>query len=106
MDLKKQMMKNFIKTYWKTLLFFAVMGLLGGFCTGLYLMDSYPADVQQQLLTQGLNETTLGLVTAVQAVGYGVVLGAVGILLGKKTGLWRDETVITYCRAVACSRPL
>lgn len=94
MDVKNQMMKNFIKTYWKTLLFFAVMGLLGGFCTGLYLMDSYPADVQQQLLTQGLNETTLGLVTAVQAVGYGVVLGAVGILLGKKTGLWRDETVI------------
>jgi intracellular septation protein A len=27
----------------------------------------------------------------VQAAGYGLVLGAVGILLGKKTGLWKDE---------------
>ena len=88
-------MKSFVKSYWKTLLFFAVMGLLGGFCTGIYLMDSYPADVQQQLLAQGLNETTLGLVTAVQAAGYGVVLGVVGILLGKKIGLWKDETAIT-----------
>ena len=87
-------MKNFIKTYWKKLLFFAVMGLVGGLCTGIYLMDSYPADIQQQLLSQGLNETALGLVTAVQSAGYGVVLGALGILLGRKTGLWKDETAI------------
>ena len=88
-------MKNFIKTYWKTLLFFALMGIVGGFCVGIYLMDSYPADIQQQLLAQGLNATTLALVSAVQAAGYGIVLGAVGILLGKKTGLWKDETAIT-----------
>ena len=45
-------MKSLIKTYWKTLLFFALMGLIGGFCTGLYLMDSYPADIQQELLNE------------------------------------------------------
>ena len=87
-------MKIFIKTYWKTLLFFAAMGLVGGFCTGIYLMDSYPADVQQQLLAQGLNETLLGVITAAQAAGYGIVLGIAGIFLGKKTGLWKDETTI------------
>lgn len=87
-------MKNFVKTYWKPLLFFAVMGLVGGFCTGIYLMDSYPAKVQQQILAQGLNATTLGLVTAVQAAGYGIVLGAVGIALGKQVGLWKDETAM------------
>ena len=88
-------MKSLIKTYWKTLLFFALMGLIGGFCTGLYLMDSYPADIQQQILAQGINDTMLGLISAIQAAGYGIVLGAVGILLGKKIGLWKDETTLT-----------
>lgn len=88
-------MKNFIKRYWKTLLFFAVIGLVGGFFTGLYVMDSYPADIRQELLDQGVTETVLGFVTAVQSAGYGIVLGAFGIFLGKKVGLWKDETVIT-----------
>ena len=88
-------MKDFIRKYWKTLLFFAATGLVGGFFTGLYLMDSYPADMAQQLLDQGITEIMLGLVTAVQSAGYGIVLGALGILLGKKVGLWKDETAIT-----------
>lgn len=88
-------MKNFIKTYWKTLLFFAIIGLLGGFFTGIYMLDSYPAEMQQQLLEQGITKTMLGLVTAAQSAGYGIALGALGILLGKKTGLWKDERTIT-----------
>ena len=90
-----KMIKKFIKFYWKTLLFFALVGLFGGFVTGLYLMDSYPAEMQQLLLDQGLNSTLLGVVTAVQSAGYGLFLGAIGIFLGKKTGLWKDERSIT-----------
>ena len=52
-------MKNFIKIYWKTLLFFAMIGLLGGFFTGIYVLDSYPADIKQQLLEE-LNGSGLG----------------------------------------------
>ena len=84
-------MKAFLKTYWKTLLFFTVVGLVGGFFTGIYLLDSYPPEIQQQILDQGITNAMLGLVTAVQSAGYGLVLGALGILLGKKTGLWKDE---------------
>ena len=87
-------MEKFLKTYWKTLVFFALAGLAGGFFTGLYLLDSYPAEIQQQVLDQGINSTLLGLIMAVQSAGYGVVLGAVGIFFGKKTGLWKDETAI------------
>ena len=87
-------MKYFIKTYWKTLLFFTAIGLVGGFFTGVYLMDSYPAEIQQQILAQGLDEISLGLVSAVQAAAYGLVLGALGILLGSKTGLFRNERTI------------
>lgn len=88
-------MENFIKSYWKTILFFALAGLVGGFFTGLYLMDSYPADVQQEILAQGITKPILALITAVQSAGYGLVLGAAGIFLGKKTGLWKDETSFT-----------
>ncbi len=88
-------MKNFVKEYWKTILFFVLIGAVGGFFTGLYMLDSYPVEIQQQFLEQGLNRTLLGLITAVQSAGYGFVLGSLGILLGKKTGLWKDEKSLT-----------
>ncbi len=96
-------MKQFIKAHWKTLLFFIVVGLVGGFFTGIHLLDSYPAELQQQLIDE-LNAKGLGtlpvnfvtgVITAFQSAGYGLVLGAFGILLGKKTGLWKDERTIT-----------
>ena len=88
-------MIHFIKTYWKTVLFFALVGLIGGFFVGIYMMDSCPAEIRQQLLDQGISSTLLGAVSAVQAAGYGLVLGAIGIFLGKKVGLWKDEMTIT-----------
>ena len=84
-------MKNYLKTYWKTLLFFVFMGLFGGFCVGLFMMDSYPAEIQQEILAQGVTRPLLGVISAVQYAGYGLILGAVGIWLGKKVGLWKDE---------------
>lgn len=84
-------MADFVKKYWKTLLFFALSGLVGGFFVGLYQLDSYPEEIRQQITEQGINNVLLGIITAVQAAGYGLVLGTVGILLGKKTGLWKDE---------------
>ena len=88
-------MKDFFKSYWKTLLFFAAVGLVGGFAIGLYLLDTYPADIVAQIEAQGITPTLLGLITAVQSAAYGAVLGGIGIWLGKKTGLWRDERSIT-----------
>ena len=84
-------MKAFIQNYWKTLLFFTIAGLAGGFFTGIYMLDSYPAEMKQEILSQGITTTMMGLITAVQSAGYGLVLGALGIFLGKKTGLWKDE---------------
>ena len=85
-------MKNFLKSYWKTLLFFTMAGIVGGFCCGLYLLDSYPPEIVQEITDQGLTPFLVGVVSACQAAGYGLVLGALGILLGKKIGLWKDET--------------
>ena len=88
-------MKTFVNTYWKTLLFFAIVGLIGGYAVGLYQLESYPADIKQELYDQGLNDMLLGVITAVQSAGYGLVLGAAGIWLGKRVGLWKDERCIT-----------
>ena len=88
-------MKTFFNTYWKTLLFFAIVGLIGGYTVGLYQLESYPADIKQELYDQGLNDMLLGVITAVQSAGYGLVLGAAGIWLGKRVGLWKDERCIT-----------
>jgi len=88
-------MRKFISAYWKTILFFMLVGLAGGFFTGLCVMDSYPADIRQQIYDQGLNDAALGVVTAVQSALYGLVLGAGGIFLAQKTGLWKDERSIT-----------
>lgn len=96
-------MKRFIKTYWKTLLFFAIVGIIGGFFTGIYVLDGYPPEMQQQLLDElaasGLGgfppDIIMGVITAMQAAGYGILLGAAGIWLGKKIGLWKNEKKIT-----------
>lgn len=88
-------MNAFIKSQWKTLLFFAVVGLVGGFCIGLYQLDSFPAEIQQEVLSQGFSRTMLGVVTAVQSAGYGIILGVFGILLSKKIGLWKEERSLT-----------
>ena len=84
-------MKQFVRSYWKIILFFGIIGLIGGYFVGLYALDSYPVELQQQILDQGLTRPLLGLVTAVQSAGYGLVLGALGILLSKKIGLWKDS---------------
>ena len=94
-------MKRFIQSYWKTVLFFVAIGLVGGFFTGLYMLDSYPAEMQQLLLEQGITRPILGLVSAVQSAGYAVFCGVLGIILGKKTGLWKDERSLTKQPLVA-----
>ena len=114
-------MEQFIKSYWKTLLFFAIAGIVGGFFTGIYVLDSYPPEIQQQLLDElaagGLGgfptDIIIGIITAIQAAGYGIFLGAAGIWLGKKIGLWKNEKNITkkpliasFIVAAACGMAL
>ena len=88
-------MKRFLKDHWKVLAFFGIVGLVGGYFVGIYQLDSYPEEMRQEILSQGLTPVLLGLVTALQSAGYGLILGAAGIWLGKRTGLWKDERNIT-----------
>ena len=88
-------MKQFFADYWKTLLVFAVIGLVGGYFVGLYQLDSFPAEIRQSAYDQGVTRSMLGVVSAIQSALFGIVLGALGIFLAKKTGLWKDEWTLT-----------
>ena len=84
--------KDILKRYYKTLIFFAIAGIVGGFFVGLYLLDSYPEEIQKQIYEQVINDVLLGVITAVQGAAYGIILGVLGILLGEKLGLFKNET--------------
>lgn len=88
-------MKQFIKANWKFILFFTVVGLVGGFFVGLYLLDSYPPEIQQQAAEQGITNVTMGLMNAVQSAAYGLVLGSLGIFFAGKIGLWTGDHSLT-----------
>ena len=42
-------MKEYIKNNWKFLLFVLSSGLIGGYCTGLYIPEMYSQEMLQQL---------------------------------------------------------
>ncbi len=82
--------KKFIKQHWKILLLFTVVGLFGGYFVNLYSFESIPEEMLQEMLDQGITKTLLALIGAIQSAGYGLILGALGIVLAKKVGLWQD----------------
>ena len=84
-------MKNFIKNYWKILLFFTLVGLIGGYFVGIYSFKSYSDELKQEMIAQGISEKLLYAVSAIQSAVYGLILGALGIFFSKKTGLWKDK---------------
>ena len=59
------------------------------------MLAGYPEELREQAYAEGLNDFLIGVITAIQSAGYGLVLGAIGILLAKNLGLWRDERSVT-----------
>ncbi len=59
-------MKDYIKSYWKFLLFVLCSGLIGGYCIALYLPEMYSQEMLQQLQQQGMTTEMLALTGAVQ----------------------------------------
>ena len=77
-------MKDYIKSNWKFLLFVLSSGLLGGYCTGLYIPEMYSQEMLQQLQEQGMTTQMLALSGAVQyGILYGAILAAIGLIISK-----------------------
>ena len=86
-------MKAFLKEHGFHLLFATAAGLVGGWFTGIYAAETLAPALQEEVLSTLGSLELLYAVSALQAAGYALVLGAVGILLAKKLGLWRPITL-------------
>ena len=90
-DNEENHMKDSIKKDWKFLLFVLCSGLIGGYCAGLYIPEMYPQEMLQQLQEQGMTSEMAALSAAVQyGILYGVILAAIGLVISKKVGLWKE----------------
>lgn len=83
-------MKKLIRENWKFLLFVAFSGLIGGYCAGLYLPETFSEEMLQQLKQQNVSPMMLAVSTAIQyGLLYGLLLALAGVYLSKKVFLWK-----------------
>ena len=87
-------MKQTIKNNLKYLIFLAIFGLIGGYFTALYSIQSLNQDMLDDILSQIGNMDLLIIITTIQSLGYAIILGIIGIILAQKIGLWRKVKFI------------
>ena len=85
----EKIMKETIKNNIKYVIFLAFCGLVGGYFTGIYTVQTLSPELLNETLTQVGNIEIIYLITALQSLGYAVVLGLLGKILAKKIGLWK-----------------
>lgn len=84
-------MKEYVKNNWKFLLFVLFSGLIGGYCTGLYLPATFTPQMTKQLQEQGFTTELLALSTTIQyGIFFGFVLAAIGVVIARKVKLWKE----------------
>ena len=82
-------MKEIIKNNIKYIIFLAICGIVGGYFTGIYAVQSLSSELINEVLAEIGSIEILYLITAIQSLGYAVCLGLLGKILAKKIGLWK-----------------
>lgn len=82
-------MKAIIKNNLKYLIFLAVFGLVGGYFTALYSIQSLSQEILDEAISQVGSIEVVIIITTIQALGYSLILGILGKILAKQIGLWR-----------------
>lgn len=83
-------MREIIKNNLKFLVFLTIFGLVGGYFTALYSIETLSNEMLEEAISQVGSVDTLIIVTTLQSLGYALILGIIGKVLAKKIGLWRD----------------
>ncbi len=83
-------MREIIKNNLKFLVFLTIFGLVGGYFTALYSIETLSNEMLEDAISQVGSVDTLIIVTTLQSLGYALILGIIGKVLAKKIGLWRD----------------
>ncbi len=85
-------MKAYIKNNVKYLLFLLFFGLVGGYFTARYSLETIPQDAIDEAIAQVGSIEMVILITTMQSLIYALVAGIVGKILAEKIGLWRKIT--------------
>ena len=90
---KRKIMK-ILKNDYKFLIFLAFFGIVGGYFTALYSIQTIDPVILEQTLAQVGSIDVVIFITTIQSLGYALVLGILGKILANKIGLWRPLTFI------------
>ena len=86
---EKKKMKQLLKNNLKFLIFLTIFGLVGGYFTALYTVQS----LEQNLINEAIEELgsidALIIITTFQSLVYALILGIIGKIIATKIGLWR-----------------
>ena len=83
-------MKEYLKKNLCFIILLAVFGLVGGYFTSLYSLESLAPEMIEEAVAQLGSTDMLILVSTLQSLSYALVLGLVGKALAEKIGLWRS----------------
>lgn len=86
---REKTMKEIIKSNLNYLIFLAIFGLIGGYFTIIYSLQSLSQDIIDEALAQAGNINIIIAVGTIQNFLYAVVCGIIGKILANKIGLWR-----------------
>ena len=75
------------------ILFLSFFGIVGGYFTVLYTIESLSSELLEETIAQAGSIEIIILVTTIQILLYSVVLGLVGKALAEKIGLWRSLSI-------------
>ena len=87
---RRRIMREIIKNNLKFLVFLTIFGLVGGYFTALYSIETLSNEMIEEAISQVGSVDTLIIVTTLQSLGYALILGIIGKVLAKKIGLWRN----------------
>ena len=82
-------MKQIIKNNLKYFIFLAIFGLVGGYFTALYSIQSISQELLEEAILQVGSIEVVIIITTLQSFGYALILGIIGKMIAKKIGLWR-----------------
>lgn len=91
----KKIMKELIKSNLKYLIFLAIFGLIGGYFTAIYSIQSLGQEMIDEALAELGSIEMLIIITTLQSLGYALILGIIGKIIAKKIGLWRKVSFET-----------
>lgn len=84
-----RIMKEIIKNNFKYLIFLTFFGLVGGYFTAIYSLQTFDQNMLEEVIAQVGSIDLMVAITTIQSLVYALVLGIIGKYLAKKIGLWR-----------------